>query len=146
MKSLIPAPIAAALPKSRQQANQPVGEPFSRNEKDFGLLARLANAINAAWPKKTPSHVRHYTGKTERTVQFWLACSTHMSVVDAAALLRTDEGYEILVAIMGDCQAQWWLTTQNAHELRRTRREIAAAQKRIDAAKARQSQIDLFDQ
>lgn len=120
-------------------------EPFVRNEKSFVVLRRLSSAIKMAWPRKTASHVAYLTGASERAVQFWLAGSTRMSVDAVTALLRTDEGYDILVAIMGDCRAEWWLTTQNAHELRRTRREIAAAQKRIDALKARQSQIDLFD-
>jgi hypothetical protein len=146
MKSLIPAPIAAALPKNRQQANQAGERPFAGNEDPCGVFLRLVNTIKHLWPRKTAATVSHLTGTNERTVQFWLACSTRMSVEAVAALLRTDAGYEILEAIMGDCKAEWWLTTQNAHELRRTRREIAAAQKRIDAAKARQSQIDLFGQ
>jgi len=146
MKSLIPAPISTALPKSRQLANSPGETPFAGNEERCGVFLRLVNAIKHLWPRKTAATVAHLTSTNERTVQFWLACSTRMSVEAVAALLRTDEGYEILVAIMGDCQAEWWLTTQNAHELRRTRRDIAAAQRRIDALKARQSQIDLFDQ
>lgn len=146
MKSLIPASIAAASPKSRQQANLGGEKPFAGNEDRFGVFLRLASVIKHLWPRKTAATVAHLTSANERTVQFWLACSTRMSVEAVAALLRTDEGYEILVAIMGDCQAEWWLTTQNAHELRRTRRDIAAAQKRIDALKVKQSQIDLFDQ
>lgn len=69
-----------------------------------------------------------------------------MSVEALIALLRTDEGYAILAAVMGDSKVEWWLTTRNSHELAMTRRQIAAAQKRLDAIKAGQAQIDLFQQ
>jgi hypothetical protein len=69
-----------------------------------------------------------------------------MSVEALIALLRTDEGYAILAAVMGDSKVEWWLTTKNSHELATTRRQIAAAQKRLDAIKAGQAQIDLFQQ
>lgn len=69
-----------------------------------------------------------------------------MSVDAITALLRTSEGYSILEAIMTDCKEEWWLTTRNAHELTKTRRQIADAQKRLNAIKAGQAQIDLFQQ
>jgi hypothetical protein len=134
------------LPSEPARANAAVAEPFVRNEKSFVVLRNFVNAIKAAWPIKTTAHVAHFTGTTERTVQFWLAGSTRMSVEAVTALLQTDEGYLILEAIMGDCKAEWWLTTKNAQALRVTRRQIADAQKRLDAIKAGQRQIDLFEQ
>lgn len=133
-------------PTDSPKANSVVVRPFVKDEKSFSLLVNLANAIREAWPKKPEKFGAHFTGKTERAVQFWLSASTKMSVNDASALLRTDEGYLILEAIMGDCKAEWWITTKNAQALRITRRQIAQAQKRLDAIKAGQAQLDIFQQ
>src|SRR5262249_31496871 len=125
-----------ALPKN---ANQAVAEPFGKTEKDFSLLQRLALAIKTAWPIKPEKYAAHFTGKTERPVWFWLACSTRMSVEDVARLLRTEEGFLILDAIMGDdCKAKWWIATKNTHEIRMTRKQIDEVQKRLNAALASQ--------
>ena len=128
---------------------------FPKREASFPALQAVIAAITVLWPKKTPAHVKHFIekflgsahpGPSERTVRFWLAGETRMSVEALIALLRTDEGYAILVAVMGDCEVDWWLTTKNSYRLTRTRRQIAAAQKQLDEIKAGQAQIDLFQQ
>jgi hypothetical protein len=133
-------------PTGSKKANSVAVAPFAKNEELFGIFEKILNVLMARWPKKTAACVHHEIGVSERAVQFWFARQTGLSLENVIALLRSDEGYEILKALMGNSQAEWWLTTQNAHDLRKTRREIAAAQRRIDALKARQSQIDLFDQ
>lgn len=129
--------------------------PFRKKEISFPALQAVISVINILWPKKTPAHLKHFIekllgpshpGPSERTVRFWLAGETRMSIEALIALLHTDEGYAILAAVMGDCKVEWWLTTMNSHELATTRRQIAAAQKRLDAIKAGQAQIDLFQQ
>jgi hypothetical protein len=128
------------------KANQVAVAPFVKNEELFGIFEKIVNVLTARWPKKTPAHVSHITGVSERAVQFWLARQTGLSLENVIALLRSDEGYDVLEAVMGDHQPEWWITTKNAHELRMTRRQIAAAQKRLDAIRAGQRQIDLFEQ
>lgn len=132
------------LPAGSNKANQAGVVSFPKKEKPFLLFQRLTSAITALWPKKTSAHVSHFTGTSERNVRFWLAGQTRMSLEAVAALLDTEDGYLILEAVMGDSKQEWWLTTKNAHELRITRRQIAAAQKRLDAIRAGQAQIDLF--
>lgn len=119
---------------------------FSKSESRFVIFEKIVSVIRCAWPKKTAAHISFLTGVSERAVQFWLAGETRMSLEHVVALLRTDEGYLILEAIMGDCKQDWWITTKNSQRLRLNRRQIAAAQKRLDAIKAEQAQIDLFQQ
>lgn len=116
---------------------------FATNEDRFAIFKKIISVINATWPKKTPAHVAHLTGVSERAVQFWLAGTTRMSLDHVAALMRTDAGYEILEAIMGDCKAEWWIVTQSAHSVRKSRKAIKKEQERIAATRA---QLDLLDQ
>lgn len=138
----IPGTLQSPSPK----ANRVAVAPFAKNEALFAIFDKIVSVIKETWPKKTPQHVHHCTGVSERAVQFWLARETGLSLENVIALLRTEAGYGILDAIMGDSQVEWWITTKNAHELRITRRQIAEAQRRLDAIKAGQRQIDLFEQ
>jgi len=146
MKRLPIASMAAVSGARPAKANLAEEAGFRKTEEPFRLFQRITAAIKELWPAKTTAHVAYFADVSERSVRFWLAGSTRMSVEHVAALLRTDDGYRILEAIMGDAEPEWWLTTKVAHELRQTRRAIAAQQKRIDKLRARQKQIDLFDE
>lgn len=65
-----------------------------------------------------------------------------MSLENVVALLKTEAGFEILQAVLGDCKAEWWLTTQAAQNIRRSRKAIKREQDRINATRA---QLDLLD-
>lgn len=109
----------------------------------FAAFDKFLKVIRAAWPQKTAAHVAHITGTSERTVQFWLAGSTRMSIDAVVALLRTEAGYEILNAVMGDdCKVEWWLVTQSAQDIRKSRKAIKREQERIAVTRA---QLDLLD-
>jgi hypothetical protein len=118
-------------------------EAFVKNEERFSAFDKIIKVISARWPKKTPAHVAHLTGVSERAVQFWLAGTTRMSLEHVAALLRTDAGYEILEAVMGDSSAEWWIVTRSAQSVRKSRKAIKKEQERIAATRA---QLDLLDE
>lgn len=127
-----------------QQTPKATGEKFcTKSAVSFGAFEKLVAVIRAAWPKKTAAYVAHLTGTNERTVQFWLAGHTRMSFDAVVALLRTEAGYEILNSVMGDCKAEWWIVTQTAQDIRKSRRAIKREQNRIAATRA---QLDLLDQ
>jgi hypothetical protein len=126
------------------KANSVAVAPFVKNEELFSIFDKIVSVLKAWWPKKTPEHVAHIAKVSERAVQFWISRQTGLSLENVIALLRTDAGFDILEAIMGDSKAEWWQTTKVAHGLRQSRRAIAAQQKRIDELKNLQSQIDLF--
>lgn len=138
--------MAGTLPTDAVKANQPGVVPFPHSEERFTVFKAIVAVLKDIWPRKTISHASYATGVSERAVKYWLAGETRMSLEHVVALLRTDDGYEILEAIMGDCKAEWWLTTKVAHGLRQSRRAIRAQQKRIDELRAQRDQIDLFDQ
>lgn len=108
----------------------------------FPVLSQITNAIRAAWPRKTAAHVAHFTGMEERTVKFWLAGETRMSVESIGALLRTEEGYAILAAIMGDSTAKWWQATRAAQDLRVSRRALKAQEERVARLRAQLTLLD----
>jgi hypothetical protein len=110
----------------------------------FPAFEKFIRILRATWPHKTAAHVAHLTGTSERTVKFWLAGTTRMSVDAVVALLKTEAGYEILEAIMSDgCEAEWWLVTQTAQDVRKMRREIKKQENRIAQ---RRAQLDMIDQ
>lgn len=108
----------------------------TKSATSFPVLSQITNAIRAAWPRKTAAHVAHFTGMEERTVKFWLAGETRMSVESIGALLRTEEGYAILAAIMGNSTAKWWQATQAAQDLRVSRRALKAQEERVARLRA----------
>lgn len=128
--------------KNAKQGDAPS---FTKCETSFPGFDKIINAIKVAWPSKTAAHVAHLTGTSERAVKFWLAGETRMSADAIAALLRTHDGYLILAAIMGDANPPWWVAMQLAYKIRKSRRVIAAEQKRTEELRLLQSQIDIFD-
>lgn len=132
----------AVITGAPQNAKMGGENSFTKSAKPLPVLAQIVNAIRGAWPRKTAAHVAHFTGMDERTVKFWLAGETRMSVESIGALLRTEEGYPILEAIMADSRANWWLATQTAQQLRQSRRELKTQEDRV--ARLR-SQLSLLD-
>jgi hypothetical protein len=108
----------------------------------FAAFDKMISVIKRAWPRKTAAHVAHLTGTSERTVQFWLAGQTRMSIDATVALLRTDAGFEILDAVLGDCRAEWWLVTKAAQDVRRSRKAIKREQERIAQTRAQHELLD----
>lgn len=109
----------------------------------FTHLKRIALVLKAFWPGKTAAKVSYLAGVSERSVKFWLAGETRMSLENVIALLRTEAGYEILEAVLGkDCKVEWWLVTQSAQNIRKSRKAIKREQDRITATRA---QLDLLD-
>jgi hypothetical protein len=146
MKTVVRAnSICGPSPSDKRKANSVGVVPFPQSEERFTVFAQIIEVLRDFWPRKTASHVSYVTGVSERAVKYWLAGVTRMSIEHVVALLRTEAGYDILEAVMGDSQEEWWLTTKVAHGLRQSRRAIRAQQKRINELRAQQDQIDLFE-
>lgn len=117
--------------------------PFPKSEACFPVFGQITAVLRALWPKKTAAHVSFLTGVSERAVKFWLAGETRMSVEHVTTLLRTEEGYAVLAAIMGDAEPEWWIIAKSGQSVRTSRKNIKREQDRIAAARA---QLDLLDQ
>ncbi len=119
---------------------------IGKNEERFAAFEKIVSIIKRAWPKKTAAHVSFLTGVSERAVQFWLAGETRMTLEHVAALLKTDEGYAILKAVMGDAKPEWWIDTMMAAELRESRKIQRAESRRSARLKALRAQREMFDE
>ncbi|MCC8963729.1 hypothetical protein H8A95_15775 [Bradyrhizobium sp. Pear76] len=144
MKKLVVPFMREPSRRAPAKANSVAVAPFVKDEELFGVFDKIVSILRRWWPKKTAAHVAHIANVSERAVQFWLARETGLSLENVIALLRSDAGYDVLEAVMGDSDAEWWVTTRNAYELRVTRKQIEAAQRKLNAV--RQRQMDLFDQ
>lgn len=126
------------------KANRPPEARFAGTKPRFIAFEKIINVLRTMWPKKTAANVAYLTGVSERAVQFWLAGETRMSLENVVALLKTEAGYEILEAILGDdCKAEWWIVTRTAWDVRKMRKEIKNQEDRIAA---RRAQLDMIDQ
>ena len=130
-----------SITHTSQNAKSGAAESFTKGETGFTLTARIVLALKEIFPKKTVQHASFVTGADERTVKFWLAGTTRMSVESVGALLRSDEGYAILAAIMGEAKPAWWVATQLAHSIRSQRAAIKKQEERTAALRA---QLDLI--
>lgn len=129
-------PITAAM------ANRPTVVHFPHCEADFTTYRKISLILRAFWPVKTAAKVAYLTGVSERSVKFWLAGETRMSLEHVVALLKTDAGYEILEAVLGDTKIEWWMVTRAAQNVRKSRKAIKREEDRIAKARA---QLDLLD-
>lgn len=102
-------------------------------------MLKIATAI---WPKKTAQSLAHATHVSERAAEFWLAGKYDMSLPAARHLLRTEDGFDYLVALVGeDCDALWFQRVRLAHELGVSSRAVKAEEKRIAKLRAKQQQL-----
>lgn len=123
------------------------GEHASVKPKDASVITGLiVAAARALWPKKTAQYLAFNANCSERAAEFWLAGKYDMSLPAARDLLRTEHGYEFLVALVGeDCEALWFKRAKLAHEVGITSRAIRAQEKRIEKLRAQRRQIEMFD-
>jgi len=102
----------------------------------------LLHVAISIWPRKTAQNLAAVTHVSERAAEFWLAGKYDMSLPAARELLRTEQGFEYLTALVGeDCEAAWFQRCKLAHEVGVTSRRIKAEQKRIEKLRAAQAQL-----
>lgn len=122
-----------------------VGENSSSKRNDLRFLDDMLAVARRIWPAKTAANLAAAAGVSERAAQFWLAGETGMTLAAARELMRSEHGYEFLVAYVGaDCGAAWFVRTQVAEQRASVKRSIRDARRRLDALDARQSQLDMF--
>lgn len=106
----------------------------------------IAAVARAIWPIKTAQNIACETNVSERAAEFWLAGRYDMSLAAARDLLRSEHGYEFLVALVGeDCDALWFKRAKLAHDVGVTSRAIRAQEKRIEKLRAQRQQLEMFD-
>lgn len=137
--------MVSASPANAKNPNGVQSDRFPQSEARFTAFGEITRIIRRAWPTKTAAHVSYLTGASERAVKFWLAGETRMTLEHVSALLKTDEGYAILKAIMGDATPEWWVDTMMAAELRDSRKIRRAEVRRTARLKALRDQREMFE-
>lgn len=90
---------------------------------------RVARSL---WPSKTDMALASKTGTSERMCRYWLSNKYNLGADDLVALLRTDEGFQILEAIMGDAKPVWWAGFKRGVKRAELRRQQKLIQKALD--------------
>lgn len=97
--------------------------------------------MQAIWPLKCKDNLRFHTRASDRMIQYWLANKYSLSATDLANLLRSDEGFKILEALIGDAQPAWWAGFKRSVKRSELRRRQAQLAKEIEANE--QAELDL---
>lgn len=119
-------------------------EKVSAKRNDLQWIEAMLTVARRIWPNKTAQHLAHATHVTERAAQFWLAGQTGMTLAAARELMRSEHGFEFLVAYVGeDCTAPWFQRSKLSHEVGVTARKIRTEEKRFEALKLKQQQLSL---
>lgn len=127
-----------ATEKSKRTADN-----CSSERTDVQWIVSVMAAARALWPVKTAQNLAHKTKVSERAAAFWLAGDRDMSLEAARLLLRSEDGYPFLVALMGDCDARWWQRVKLRYDSGKLRRDIAAQQKRLADLMNQSQQVDM---
>lgn len=90
---------------------------------------RVAQAL---WPMKTDHALATKTQRSERLCRYWLEEKYNLSANDLVALLRTDEGFQILEGVMGEAKPVWWLGFKRGVKRAELRRQQKMIQKALD--------------
>lgn len=88
-------------------ANRGVEKVFRRSGTSLPPSQAIARVARAIWPVKTDKELAVRTRTSDRAIRELLADRGGLSLVAVANLLRSEEGYEFLEALLGDASPAW---------------------------------------
>ena len=106
---------------------------FAKSAPQFGHWDRLHNLIRSLWPVKTSAHLAHAARISQRAAELSLAERRQFASDTVVALLDTDHGPDILMALLEHSERPWVKDFKKLWQIEKLRREQAELQKRIDA-------------
>jgi len=106
---------------------------FGKSRTGVRCTAAIVAVAKKLWPVKTAFNLGDRAGVGERAAEKWMQGPRQMSLGAVRELLETDNGYEILTAIMKDSNAQWWFELQCAKRRIELRREMDKNQREMRA-------------
>lgn len=132
----------------RKAYARPTAQPTSAPEPSFRksgrmvpLNALITRVLQGLWQSKRDMRLAAITGRTDRFARECLALRSKYSAEDVFALLRTEDGYHILEAGMGDARPAWWRKVQRASKLAALRTSIAKQEQAL-----KQLELDFGDE
>lgn len=122
----------AASATARKSANSKGAVRCTKMGKALPLISIVMRAARTLWPAKASLELADRTGASERMCKYWLAEKYELSAEHLVRLLRSDEGFTILEAVMGDERPQWWRKFKRSAQLAALRKQQAEARKAIE--------------
>lgn len=113
------------------KANSGVEDRFRRYGKSLPPAQAIARVAEAMWPDKTDIELSVRTKTSDRACRELLANRGGMSLQAVANLLRSDEGFEFLMALLGDASPKWRRDLELHIDISLTRFALEAQRKRI---------------
>lgn len=92
---------------------------------DNAVSCTISNLIRDKFPVKTWSFIAETFGLQERTAKHRLAGTRVYTVGELQTLLRSEDGLDFLVAVMGEAQPAWWRWINKVMTLAAVRRRQA---------------------
>lgn len=98
----------------------------------LSATALVVRAARALWPTKPDFALASKTGASDRMCRYWLENKYSLSADHLASLLRSDEGFKILEAIISESKPVWWRDFRRTVKRAELRRQQADLQKAIE--------------
>jgi hypothetical protein len=102
----------------------------------------LMRTAHGLWPVKTAVHLARCGGVSVRVAEKWLTGAVKPGGASIVRLLRGEDGFFFLVAVMGDSEARWWRALRLRQELSETSRALRATERRLAVLRAAHERID----
>lgn len=114
------------------------GRPANRATKDADtasvLSGHIIKALGIVFPDDTVKSLARVLGIPFDTANNKVHGRRNFSADELAVLLRTDDGFEFLTAIMADAQPQWWRLVSGYMQVRDVQRLQAEARAKLRRA------------
>lgn len=84
---------------------------------DSAVSCTISDLIRSKYPVKTWSFISQMFGLQERTAKHRLAGTRAYTISELTELLRSDDGADILEALMADAKPRWWAGVEAAMKI-----------------------------
>lgn len=111
-------------------ANRSPSKPVTRftqvGQTNFWLISKFKEMY-----EKPAAVISDWLGISERTAKRKLGCERELSAEEIGLLIRSEQGFHFVTAIMGDARPEWWRICSALMDAADIRKMQMAAQRRI---------------
>lgn len=132
--------MSAASIAMRGNAKPNMEEVFRGSGRSLPPNEAIARVARALWPVKTDLELSIRAGTSDRACRELLAGRGGMSLEAVANLLRSEDGLEFLMALLGDASPTWRRLLEDCIDISMTRAELEAQRNRIAELELRAGQ------
>lgn len=119
-------------PLTTINANSDAATDCGEDRNGLRWASAVMRVAKTLWPRKTAAELSVRTGTQLRACEYWLSRKTEMSADALVSLLRSEEGLDILEAIIGEARPTWWKNFARTIELSRLRKAQDDHRRRLE--------------